>query len=129
MVNAALLEGFVTRNLKHKNLITYIDLFIDRLHNSNTIDVYIVMPLYSMDLGKFLEKPPTNFDESQKVDFCIQLTSCIRYLHANNIIHRDLKPLNIFMEKVHDNWVLKIGDLGFASKLHHTEKVCLNILI
>lgn len=47
-----------------------------------------------------------------------QILEGFAHLHVNGIIHRDVKPSNIF---VHNN-IVKIGDLGLATKLFNASR-------
>lgn len=42
-----------------------------------------------------------------------------RYLYEKRIVHRDLKPGNLFFNMKKE---IKIGDFGFAGKLHEVRK-------
>ena len=51
--------------------------------------------------------------------YMIQLLDAVHYMHSNNIIHRDLKLGNIFLNS---NMEVKVGDLGLAAQLSHSEE-------
>jgi len=50
-------------------------------------------------------------NESQTMEYFLELLSGLLHLHNNNIIHRDLKPENIFIA----SGVIKIGDFGMST--------------
>lgn len=43
------------------------------------------------------------------IDFGLQISRCLDYLHGNQLLHRDLKPANILMKRTGSNFILKIG--------------------
>jgi tRNA A-37 threonylcarbamoyl transferase component Bud32 len=78
-----------------------------------------IMKLYTCDLMNFISKkyPQGIKDYGLLVNFAIQLTNGLLFLHKNGIIHRDLKPENIFLDIISDDEiVLKIGDFGTSMK-------------
>lgn len=50
---------------------------------------------------------------SEAVDYMIQLTSALYYMHQHNIVHRDIKPANIYLMP---DGTIKIGDFGIAQE-------------
>jgi serine/threonine protein kinase len=48
-----------------------------------------------------------------------QILQAVQYLHCNLVIHRDLKLGNLFLDR---NMVVKVGDLGLATKLDSPEE-------
>ncbi len=51
------------------------------------------------------------FDESLIVDWFIQLTTAVKYIHERRILHRDLKTRNIFLK----NNLIKLGIQEYLS--------------
>lgn len=45
-----------------------------------------------------------------------QLARGLEFIAKENVVHRDIKTDNIFIKKVGDKMVFKIGDFGFAVK-------------
>ncbi|XP_064393526.1 serine/threonine-protein kinase Nek11-like [Halichondria panicea] len=56
------------------------------------------------------------FDESLIIDWFIQLTTAIKYIHDRRVLHRDLKARNIFLK----NNLIKLGDFGISRILMGT---------
>lgn len=57
------------------------------------------------------------FSESKILNWFIQITCGLQYLHKRNILHRDLKTKNIFLTSQN---LIKIGDFGISKTLNHT---------
>lgn len=53
----------------------------------------------------------------QILDWLVQLTLGIRYIHEKRILHRDLKTSNVFLDALN---VCKLGDFGIARVLDST---------
>jgi serine/threonine protein kinase len=53
------------------------------------------------------------------LDFALQITAGVAYLHANGILHRDIKPVNVFVDRLSGKMALRLGDLGLATDLGH----------
>ena len=60
------------------------------------------------------------------MDFAIQISKGLSEIHAKSLIHRDIKPENIFLKKVDDRLVLKIGDFGLVKNIDSlsTQTIC-----
>ncbi len=103
-------EAQLLKNLKHPNIVSYKESF------QSDGFLHIVMlycdggDLYTKikeQNGKFLE-------ETQIVEWFVQIAMALQYMHDNNVLHRDLKTQNIFLTK---NKIIKVGDLGIARVL------------
>lgn len=64
------------------------------------------------------QKHGATFSEPEVLDILVQLGSALDYLHSKRILHRDLKTQNIFIQR---GGVIKLGDMGIAKRLDHTE--------
>ena len=69
------------------------------------------------DLAKFIEAQIQYLPVDFIINWVIQLTSGVSFIHKMKIIHRDLKPANIFLTLAKN---LKIGDFGIAKGLDKT---------
>ena len=104
--NKLLSEIQIHKNMKHRNIVEFIDCFED------DVNVYILLEICPngslMDLLKkrrLLTEPEVRF-------FTTQICGALDYMHSRNVIHRDLKLGNIFFDK---DFNLKIGDFGLAA--------------
>lgn len=56
---------------------------------------------------------PNSLNDREILEFMIDVTSGLRYMHSMNIIHRDLKPENLLLKvgkiKITDFGVSKVG--------------------
>ena len=111
---AAQLEVKLLASLKHPNIISYKESFMDR-----SGAMYIVMSYCEMgDMYHYLQaRKGQLLPEEQVVEWCIQISLALQYMHQRKILHRDLKTQNIFLTK--RNYV-KLGDLGIARVLDST---------
>ncbi|CAF2420842.1 unnamed protein product [Rotaria sp. Silwood2] len=108
---AAEREAQLLSSLKHPNIVAYIESFRSRDHYLNIVmafceggDLYTKL--------KYRKKQLLN--EEQIIEWFIQITLALQYMHERSILHRDLKTQNIFLTK-HE--IVKVGDLGIAKIL------------
>ena len=57
------------------------------------------------------------FRQPQVLDWFVQISSALKFIHGKNILHRDLKTQNVFLDR---NWTVKLGDFGIAKVLTST---------
>ena len=57
------------------------------------------------------------FRQAKVLDWFVQISSALKFIHGRNILHRDLKTQNVFLDR---NWQVKLGDFGIAKVLRST---------
>lgn len=83
--NKGIHEMTIVANLKHENIIEYIDSFIEC---NDTISVNILMHYFKHgDLEKYLERK-FSLKFNELIDYAIQICSGMLFLHQNRILHR-----------------------------------------
>ncbi len=101
-------------NLKHQNLVHIYDLKVDAQG-----DKWLVMEYVLGDsLAHVIDRHPDGMPVSLCVNFFLNLSRAVGYLHDHGVVHRDLKPANIFLE--HGN--LKVGDYGLCKAISATNR-------
>ena len=105
---AAEREAQLLSSLKHPNIVAYMESFQSRDLHLNIVmafceggDLYTKLKLQKKQL----------LSEEQILEWFIQITLALQYMHERSILHRDLKTQNIFLTK-HE--IVKVGDLGIA---------------
>ncbi|KAH0793216.1 CAMK family protein kinase [Histomonas meleagridis] len=114
----------ILKTLDHPNIVKFIDYFKCK-DSIGFTEFYIVMEYAE---GGDLAKKIKSFNNLKKpmpgsdiLDYFVQISLAIKYLHDRKIIHRDIKPSNIFLTK--DN-TIKLGDFGEVRVLENTYQSC-----
>ena len=84
------------------------------------------MELCGEDLGKYLEDNvliESNI-RPHSINIMEQLLKGLDYIHSRGLIHRDLKPSNIFVQIIHQNLFVKIGDFSLVSFKDDSKTSC-----
>ncbi len=104
--------------LKHDNIVKYFSLDM----TSDNLNYYIFMEYFSSTLKNIIILKRTKSEQRLSinliVNFIIQMSNAIAFLHKQNTLHRDLKSENVFAHYDSANemsTILKIGDFGYDS--------------
>lgn len=104
------------QDLKHPNIVTYKDSFLDREEFFNIVMVYCEGGDFYNKIrvakGKF-------FSENEIIEWIVELGLALSYIHDKRILHRDLKTQNIFLK----DGKIRIGDFGIAKMFNHTREL------
>ena len=103
-----LLEGRVTANLEHPNLIPVYDVGSDPKHGH----YYVMRVLPGSDLTTHLKRDEPS--QSNALGIFLKVLDGMAYAHEQGIIHRDLKPDNIF---IGPHGQVAVADWGIAKVL------------
>ncbi|KAM3128741.1 hypothetical protein pb186bvf_019153 [Paramecium bursaria] len=107
----ALNEVRILASIRHPNIISYKEAFID----ANTNHLCIIMEL--ADNGDLLQKIQkyqknnASFKETEIMRTALQMASALKALHEMKIFHRDLKSANVFLQQ---NGDVKLGDMNVS---------------
>jgi NIMA (never in mitosis gene a)-related kinase len=109
-------EADVLKQMKHSNIISYVESFLEK---SN---LYIVMDFADGgDLSdKIKEKKKSGlgrFSEDEVMAIFVQLCLALKHIHQKKVLHRDIKSQNVFMTQT---GIVKLGDFGVAKVLENT---------
>jgi serine/threonine protein kinase len=101
-------EFTAIRPLKHPNVVRALS------HGEQGGVPYIVLEYVpGQNLDDHLQKRGA-LTPKEMVDIFLQVTTGLRYVHANHIVHRDIKPSNIFITPSQQ---AKLGDFGLLKIL------------
>ncbi|EGR29124.1 protein kinase domain protein [Ichthyophthirius multifiliis] len=116
-------EAEVLKQLEHPNIVAYEDSFIEK-------DTLIIIMEYCEegDLSYHIKLQIVNrqnFPERDILNWFIQLSSALIYIHQKKILHRDIKTQNIFLAQ---NNTVKIGDFGISRVLQYTQEQAMSVV-
>jgi len=105
-------EVSIMNQLHHEYLVGVVDFF------EEDDFYYIVMEL--MAGGDVFDRiiDLHNYTEKDARDLAKILLVAVDCMHKSGVVHRDIKPQNIFLESKDDNSAIKVGDFGFAKRVH-----------
>lgn len=107
------IEASILSALHHPSIITHIESFEE--------DGFLCLVTEYAEKGdlsnKLEERKGTLLPEDQVLDYLVQISFAMLYLHKKKILHRDLKLQNVFLSA--DN-MIKLGDFGIARVLKNT---------
>jgi NIMA (never in mitosis gene a)-related kinase len=129
-------EVSLLQQLHHPNIVEYVERFEldDVLHivmhyceggdlaahikqKSKEGSFYSEKVTVSIRFSSFGHSPPPPPPLQQILDWHVQISLALEYMHTQRILHRDLKTRNVFLTK---NKVVKLGDFGIAKVLDCT---------
>lgn len=105
-------EVSIMNHLDHETLVGVVDFF------EEDDFYYIVMEL--MEGGDVFDRilSLNNYNENDARELAKVLLLAVDEMHKNGVAHRDIKPQNIFLGCKHSNCKIKVGDFGFAKRVH-----------
>jgi len=104
-------EVSLLKEVYHENII---ELFA--VYETNNA-LFMIFDYCEQELGVYIKSQPNRvFNEADNRKLLLQLSSALKYLHANSIAHRDLKMENILVKTDEENFTSKITDFGLAEK-------------
>jgi len=79
------------------------------------------------DLHKLLHNKDSKLSLTRKLQFAIEISEAMAWLHGQGILHRDLKPANVLLD---NNWTCKICDFGLSqiTKSKQKKKIKMRLL-
>ena len=111
----ALLEVNLLRCLEHPNIVEYIGSYME--------DGFLIIIMEYCDVGdlsyhiKKKNKANEKFTEDEVLNWFIQISMALEYIHGRKVLHRDIKTSNIFLT---GNNTVKLGDFGISRVLENT---------
>lgn len=103
-------EILVMRGSKHKNIVNYIDSYLQN------VDLWVVMEYME---GGCLTDVVTYcvLTEAQIGAVCREVLGGLQFLHSKGVLHRDIKSDNILLSMDGD---IKLTDFGFCAQINET---------
>ena len=111
-------EVNIIKKLDHPNIIKFHEAFLSN-SPQKTINL-IVEYADGGDLSQKINemrKLNKQFEESEILDYFIQICLALYHMHKKHILHRDLKSQNVFLTKT---GMIKLGDFGLSKSLDFT---------
>lgn len=111
----ALLEVNLLRYLDHPNIVDYIGSYVE--------EGSLIIIMEYCDVGdlsyhiKKRNKEEKKFTEDEVLNWFIQISMALVYIHSKKVLHRDIKASNIFLT---GNNTVKLGDFGISRLLENT---------
>ena len=110
-------EVLLLKQLRHPNIVSYKDSFIDKDNYYNIVMIYCD----GGDIYTKIKNAKNNhFPETDILDWLVQLCLALSYVHDKKILHRDLKTQNMFIQNKNK---IRIGDFGIAKIFNQTREM------
>ena len=71
------------------------------------------------------KKKNENFPEKLLLNWIVEITLALDYIHSNKILHRDIKCSNIFLTS---NNTVKLGDFGISKVLENSNEIAMTFV-
>ena len=107
---SAIREISILRKYRHRNLVPFINSFVDEPKPNKKGNVSIVYEYAQHDLASLI-KENIDFDLDCIKSIMFQILSGVKYIHDNFILHRDIKPANILIKNKGE---VKLADFGLS---------------
>ena len=115
-------EVKLLKQLRHPNIVSYKDSFLDKDNYYNIVMIYCDGgDIYS----KIKAQKKEYFPEEDILNWIVQLCLALSYIHDKKILHRDLKTQNIFIQ---NKDTIRIGDFGIAKIFNQTREMAGSIV-
>ena len=115
---SALQEAQLLRELQHPNIVAYVNMHVTRSK------LFLMMQYCDGgDLEQRLaaaKKAGHFIGDAQLLDWFVQMSLALQYLHERRILHRDLKTANVFLTR---SSIVKLGDFGVSRVLSATAEL------
>ncbi|KAL1510733.1 hypothetical protein AB1Y20_007022 [Prymnesium parvum] len=115
---SAFQEAQLLQELSHPNIVGYMDTLASKTK------LYLFMQFCDGgDLERRLaevRKEGQPIKQTQLLDWFVQMSLALQYLHSRRILHRDLKTANVFLTRMH---IVKLGDFGVSRVLSATAEL------
>ena len=107
---SAIREISILKKYRHKNLVPFINSFVDPPKPNKKANVSLVYEYAQHDLASLI-KENIDFDLDCIKSIMFQILSGVKYIHDNFILHRDIKPANILLRNKGE---VKLADFGLS---------------
>ena len=107
---SAIREISILKNYRHRNLVPFINSFVDPPNQNKKGNVSLVYEYAQHDLASLI-KENIDFDLDCIRSITFQILSGVKYIHDNYILHRDIKPANIL---ILNKGQVKLADFGLS---------------
>ena len=107
---SAIREISILKKYRHKNLVPFINSFVDPPKPNKKGNVSLVYEYAQHDLASLI-KENIDFDLDCIKSIMFQILSGVKYIHDNFILHRDIKPANILLRNKGE---VKLADFGLS---------------
>ena len=107
---SAIREITILKKYRHKNLVPFINSFVDPPKPNKKGNVSLVYEYAQHDLASLI-KENIDFDLDCIKSIMLQILSGVKYIHDNYILHRDIKPANILIKNKGE---VKLADFGLS---------------
>ena len=107
---SAIREISILKKYRHKNIVPFINSFVDPSKPNKKGNVSLVYEYAQHDLASLI-KENIDFDLDCIKSIMFQILSGVKFIHDNYILHRDIKPANILLL---NKGQVKLADFGLS---------------